>query len=51
MSVVPYFRIPIPRAKQILSEVEAAVATWHKVGRGLGMSAVQLEQFSEAFER
>lgn len=51
MSVVPYFRIPIARAKQTLAEVEAAVATWRKVGRGLGMSAAQLEQFAEAFER
>ncbi|MCW5557954.1 MAG: type II toxin-antitoxin system HipA family toxin [Verrucomicrobiae bacterium] len=50
MSVIRYFGITIRRAKEILREVEAAVATWRKVGRALGMSERELEDFSEAFE-
>ena len=50
MSVTRYFRISAARAKEILREVEHAVASWRDEGRALGMSDVDLDQFSEAFE-
>jgi serine/threonine-protein kinase HipA len=50
MSVTSYFRIGGPRAKTILGEVEATVARWHDEARTLGLSAVELDQFSDAFE-
>jgi serine/threonine-protein kinase HipA len=50
MSVVPYFRLDTARAGQILIEVEHAVSTWRQLGRQLGMSQVELDQFAEAFE-
>jgi serine/threonine-protein kinase HipA len=50
MSVIGYFRIGRDRAKAILGEVEGAVATWRDEGRALGMTAHDLESFSEAFE-
>ena len=50
MSVIAYFRLPLARAKAILSEVESAVAGWRKAGRALGMSDRDLESFTEAFE-
>jgi serine/threonine-protein kinase HipA len=50
MSVLPYFRIAPPRARQILREVEQAVSQWRYVGRGLGMTTQELDQFADAFE-
>ena len=50
MSVIAYFRLPLPKAKQILREVESAVSRWREVGRALGMSKSMLEAFDEAFE-
>jgi serine/threonine-protein kinase HipA len=50
LSVAPYFRIAHVRAKTILAEVEAAVATWRKQGKALGMTSVELDQFADAFE-
>lgn len=50
LSVTPYFRIPLPRAKAILRDVAAAVATWRDAGRKLGMTGPELEAFAEAFE-
>ena len=50
LSVAPYFRIAPARAKTILAEVEAAVATWRKQGKALGMTSVELDQFADAFE-
>jgi serine/threonine-protein kinase HipA len=50
MSVLPYFRIALPRAQQILREVEQAVSRWRYVGRGLGMTTQELDQFADAFE-
>jgi len=47
---LPYFRIALPRARQILGEVEQAVSQWPSIGRGLGMSAQELNQFTDAFE-
>ncbi len=50
MSVLPYFRIAEPRARQMLREVEQAVSQWRPVGRSLGMSTRELDQFADAFE-
>lgn len=50
MSVIAYFRIANARAKEILGQVEAAVARWREEGRALGMTANELEQFVDAFE-
>ena len=50
MSVIAYFRLSLPRAKQILLGVERAVAGWREAGRALGMSNRDLEDFEEAFE-
>jgi serine/threonine-protein kinase HipA len=50
MSVLPYFRIAVPRALEILEAVERAVSQWRAVGRGLGMNSSELDQFADAFE-
>lgn len=50
MSVIAYFRITRARAKNILSQVEHAVAGWRGVGRGVGMTNNELEPFADAFE-
>jgi len=50
LSVAPYFRISSVRARSILDEVERAVAGWRDLGRGLGMSDIELDQVAEAFE-
>lgn len=50
MSVTRYFNIASARAKEILSEVECAVATWRTKGRTLGMTDTELDQFADAFE-
>ena len=49
-SVIAYFGLSASRAKQILKEVEKAVAGWRKTGRALGMSKAELDQFEDAFE-
>ena len=38
------------RAKAILGEVEETVSTWREAGRAIGMLAVELEQYADAFE-
>jgi len=50
MSVIAYFRLPLPRAKEILREVERAVEGWREAGRALGMSDRDLENYADAFE-
>ncbi len=50
MSVAPYFRLDNARAITIIHDVEAAVARWREEGRALGMSALELDQFADAFE-
>jgi serine/threonine-protein kinase HipA len=50
MSVAPYFRITATRAKAILAKVEGAVSTWRDEGRALGLAAVELDSFADAFE-
>jgi serine/threonine-protein kinase HipA len=50
MSVIPYFRIGLARAREILKEVEHSVATWREEARSLGMTASDLDSFADAFE-
>jgi serine/threonine-protein kinase HipA len=50
MSVTAYFRISASRAKEILGQVERAVAGWRKAGRALGMTDRDLESYTDAFE-
>jgi len=50
MSVVRYFNISPGRAREILSDVERAVATWRTKGRALGVTDTELDQFADAFE-
>jgi serine/threonine-protein kinase HipA len=50
MSVTPYFRITALKAKDILRQVEAAVAQWRDQGRAMGLTDVELDQFADAFE-
>lgn len=50
MSVLSYFQIAAARAREILRQVEDAVAQWREVGHDIGMTVHELDQFSEAFE-
>ncbi|HUG10299.1 MAG TPA: type II toxin-antitoxin system HipA family toxin [Opitutaceae bacterium] len=50
MAVTAYFRLSANKAKEILREVEGAVAGWRKIARSLGMTARDLEAFLDAFE-
>lgn len=50
LSVAAYFKISARRAKEILRGVTAAVATWRKFGRSLGMKDKELDSFADAFE-
>jgi serine/threonine-protein kinase HipA len=50
LSVLPYFRIKISRARVILDEVEQAVSQWRSIGHSLGMTETELDQFADAFE-
>ncbi len=50
MSVAAYFRIPSRRAKEVVREVETAVSGWRETGRAIGMTAIELDQFADAFE-
>ena len=50
MSVAPYFRLDRTTATQIITKVDDAVSRWRTIGAELGMSAHELDQFSDAFE-
>lgn len=50
LSVNSYFRLTPRRARTILREVAAAVATWRKTGRELGLTTTELDAFADAFE-
>jgi serine/threonine-protein kinase HipA len=50
MESAPYFRIPLKRAKDILAHVESAISSWREVGKQLGMTKNELDQFQPAFE-
>ena len=50
MSVVPYFKLTLVRAKTILAQVERGVASWRDEAKALGMTARDLDSFADAFE-
>jgi serine/threonine-protein kinase HipA len=50
MSICGYCRIDVPKAKAILREVNQAVTLWREVGREIGMTNSELDQFTDAFE-
>lgn len=50
LSVAGYFRITTHRAREILTQVEAAVAGWREAARRLGMTDIDIDQFADAFE-
>lgn len=50
ISVIAYFRIAPARAREILGEVGRAVDGWRRTGRSIGMTAGELEPFTDAFE-
>ncbi len=50
LSVVPYFRIKLARARVVIDEVERAVAGWRLLGRELEMTDAELDLFADAFE-
>ena len=50
LSVAGYFRVPKARAGEILRAVVDAVGQWRVVGKGLGMTARDLDAFAGAFE-
>jgi len=50
MAAASYFQLRTSRGREILAEVEGAVASWREHGKTLGMSAAELDQFADAFE-
>lgn len=50
MSIAPYCRISASKAREVLKEVEGAVAKWREAGKALSMTARELDQFADAFE-
>lgn len=50
MAVAPYFSIDQAKARRMLGKIESAVSRWHVVGRKSGISDVELEPFTDAFE-
>ncbi|MFU8779011.1 MAG: type II toxin-antitoxin system HipA family toxin [Roseovarius sp.] len=49
-SEAPYFRLTPERSEAILREVIQAVSGWRETGVRLGMTSVELDEFSAAFE-
>jgi serine/threonine-protein kinase HipA len=45
-----YFQIDVGRAREIVGEVDRAVAQWRTHGLRIGMSEGELDQFADAFE-
>jgi serine/threonine-protein kinase HipA len=50
LAAAPYFQLSAARAREILGEVEGTVARWRHVGRAIGMTELDIEQFADAFE-
>jgi serine/threonine-protein kinase HipA len=50
MDATQHFGLSPQRARQILSEVEAAVARWRDIGKNIGMTVAELDHFAPAFE-
>ena len=43
-------RLALPRAREILRDVDRAVSQWRQVGRSLGMTTRELDQCVEALK-
>ena len=50
LSVLPYFKISLGKAKEILRRIERALFRWRETGLALGMTDRELDQFADAFE-
>lgn len=50
MAVAPYFKMSSKSALKILAKVERTVSTWRVLGRDLGMTSSELDQYADAFE-
>ncbi len=50
MNAAPYFQLSRSRAREVLCEVERSVSQWRSLGHTLGMTKIELDQFSAAFE-
>jgi len=50
MEVAPYFQVKPARAREIVAQVDRAVANWRIRGREITMSEAELDQFADAFE-
>lgn len=50
MSVLTYFRLSRNTAVTVFAQVEEAVSRLRDIGRGIGMTTRELDQFAEAFE-
>ncbi|HEY8509134.1 MAG TPA: HipA domain-containing protein [Steroidobacteraceae bacterium] len=50
LSIAPYCRITPARAREILRQVEQAVSRWRQVGRAIGMTKPEMDEFADAFE-
>jgi serine/threonine-protein kinase HipA len=50
MEVASYFQVKAGRAREIVAQVDRAVANWRTRGREITMSEAELDQFADAFE-
>ncbi len=50
LSVAEYFRISDTKARAIVHEVENAVSGWKAVGKEVGMTSIEVDAFTDAFE-
>jgi serine/threonine-protein kinase HipA len=50
LAAAPYFQLTAGRAREILAQVEHAVLRWRQVGKALGMTPLEMDQFADAFE-
>ncbi len=50
MEVASYFQVKAGRAREIVAQVDRAVANWRTRGREITMSEAELDQFADASE-
>lgn len=50
MAAAAHFQLTPDRAREILAGVENAVRRWRQVGKAMGMTPLELDQFADAFE-
>jgi serine/threonine-protein kinase HipA len=49
LSVAPYFRLTVDRAREMIATVSAATARWRDIGADIGMTKSELDSFADAF--